>query len=285
MILNTDNISFRRKTPPVSLPELTQIAYLIKIEVIQMADYTVAAVDQALALLLLVAQAPGLGVSELAGRSGNTKARTFRLLYTLEKRKLVQRRGRAASYCLDVNALCLGVAAQEQVDLVRLARPYLLNFAASCNENVQIRVRDGLDSIRVDRWQCVHHERIATQAGSRRRLHAGASCKLLLAFAPDEVRHTLLADELPRYTELTIHQPIRLTQELKRIRQEGVSISCGEITRGISAFAIPILDRHQQVLAALSISGPTYRLQPRQSELMSSLSTAAATITVAIQSA
>ena len=137
-----------------------------------MTDYTVAAVDHALALLLLVAHSPGLGVSELAARSGNTKARTFRLLYTLEQRRLVQRRGRTAAYWLDVQALYLGIAAQEQVDLVRLARPYLLNLAAACNENVQIRVRDGLESVCVDRWQCVHHERIASRAGSRRRLHA-----------------------------------------------------------------------------------------------------------------
>jgi IclR family KDG regulon transcriptional repressor len=250
-----------------------------------MTDYTVAAVDQALALLGLVAQSPGLGVSELAVRSGNTKARTFRLLYTLEQRRLVQRRGRTATYGLGIQALYLGVAAQEQVDLVRLARPYLLDLAAACNENVQIRVRDGLESVCVDRWQCVHHERIVSRAGSRRRLHAGASCKLLLAFAPDEVRQTLLASDLPRYTELTIHQPSRLALELKRIRQEGVSSSCGEMTHGVSAFAYPILDRHQQVLAALSISGPTHRLQTRQPELIAALRTAAATITVAIQSA
>ncbi|MBV5291655.1 MAG: IclR family transcriptional regulator [Curvibacter lanceolatus] len=250
-----------------------------------MTDYTVAAVDHALALLLLVAHSPGLGVSELAARSGNTKARTFRLLYTLEQRRLVQRRGRTAAYWLDVQALYLGIAAQEQVDLVRLARPYLLNLAAACNENVQIRVRDGLESVCVDRWQCVHHERIASRAGSRRRLHAGASCKLLLAYAPEDVRQALMASELPRYTELTIHQPSRLALELKRIRQQGLSLSCGEMTRGVSAFAVPIFDRQQQVMAALSISGPTHRLQARQAELMASLNTAAATITVAIQSA
>lgn len=250
-----------------------------------MTDYTVSAVDEAMALLLLVAQYPGQGVSELALRSGNTKARTFRLLYTLEQRRLVQRRGRMAVYSLDVQALYLGVAAQEQVELVRLARPYLLNLAGACNENVQIRVRDGFESVCVDRWQCVHSERIASRAGSRRRLHAGASCKLLLAFAPDDIRQTLLAGELPRYTDFTIHQPSRLTHELKRIRQEGLSLSFGEITRGVCAYAAPILDRKQQVLAALSISGPSHRLQARQAELISALSTAASTITVAIQSA
>lgn len=60
-------------------------------------DYTVAAVDEAVKLLLLVAQQPGLGLSEVARRSGTGKARAFRLLTTLEQRDLVRRRGEPAT--------------------------------------------------------------------------------------------------------------------------------------------------------------------------------------------
>lgn len=57
-----------------------------------MTDYTISAVDEALALLLIVAQKPGLGVTELAKVSGNTKARAFRILFTLEQRNFVVRK-------------------------------------------------------------------------------------------------------------------------------------------------------------------------------------------------
>ena len=238
-------------------------------------DYTVSAVDEAVALMLLVAQNPGLGVSQLAQRSGNTKARTFRLLFTLEQRRLVTRMGKVPTYHLDVQALYLGVAAQEQVDLVGQTRPLLLALGGECHENVQLRVRDGLDSVCIDRWQSARDQPIRSQAGSRRRLHAGTSCTLLLAYAPEEVRQALFSSELPRYTPQTLTHRSRLTQEISRIHAEGYSVSMGEITPGFGAFAAPVRGKSGQVLAALSITGPMERLQASQAQLVAQLCSAA----------
>lgn len=234
-----------------------------------MTDYTIAAVDEALALLLQVAQNPGLGVTELSVRSGNTKARTFRLLYTLEQRNFVVRRGPRPCYYLDVQSLYIGVAAQEQIDFVRAARQHLLALGRVSNENVQLRVRDGLECVCVDHWQSTQSTRVKSEAGSRRSLHAGASCKLLLAFAPQEVRHALLGTDLPRYTPRTITQRSKLIQELNRIQTDGYATSDGEITVGVVAIAAPIYDANGQVIAALSIAGPEIRMQAQRQTYVS----------------
>ena len=226
-----------------------------------MTDYTIAAVDEALALLLQVAQNPGLGVTELSVRSGNTKARTFRLLFTLEQRNFVVRRGAGPTYFLDLQALYVGVAAQEQIDLVRVARNHLLDLGRATGENVQMRVRDGLDSVCIDHWQSNQSTRGKSEAGSRRRLHAGASCKLLLAFAPQEIRHALLGSDLPKYTPATITQRSKLIQELGRIQSEGYAVPEGEITTGTLAIAAPVYDKTAQVVATLSVAGPDSRMQ------------------------
>lgn len=233
-----------------------------------MPDYTIGAVDEALALLLQVAQNPGLGVTELAARSGNTKARTFRLLYTLEQRNFVVKRGSGTAYYMDTKALYLGVAAREQVLLTQAARTPLLALGREVNENVQLRVRDGLECICIDNWNSNHPGQVRSHAGSRRKLHAGASCKLLLAHAPADVRQALLGDELPRYSGTTITQRSRLVQELERIRTDGYAVSDGEITPGLMALAVPVLDPAGQVVAALSVSGPPARLQPRVQTLV-----------------
>ena len=123
-------------------------------------EYTVASVDEALSLLVHVASAPGLGVTELAKRSGNTKARAFRLLTTLEARGFVQRRGEEATYQLGYKTLLIGMAAQEQVSLVRQAERFMLQLGELFNENVQVRVRDGLNSVCVARWESTHDVRI-----------------------------------------------------------------------------------------------------------------------------
>lgn len=223
-------------------------------------DYTVDAVDKAMGLLFVVAHEPGLGVTELAKRSGNTKARAFRLLGTLENCGLVQRVGDSATYCLGVRALALGAAASEQISLTRLAKTYLPTLSARCNETVLLRVRDGLESITVARWESTHAVRIHTPLGDRRPLHVGASGKLLLAYAPKDVQDTVLGRELTRYTPATITNPAKLMKELAKVAKDGYSVSFAERTADTVSIAAPVRDVSGNVIAALSITGPVTRI-------------------------
>lgn len=233
-----------------------------------MSNYTIAAVDEALALMLLVAQNPGLGVTELARLSNNTKARTFRLLHTLEQRNFIVRRQPGPLHYLDVQSLYLGVAAQDQIALVRVGRVWLLELGRRTDENVQMRVRDGMECVCIDHWASPHSNPQRGGAGRRRKLHAGASSKLLLAHAPPDVRHAFLGGELPRYTPHTLTQRGKLAQELARIETDGYAVSEGEITESIMAIAAPIRDGQGRVVAALSVSGEHERLANRKSELI-----------------
>jgi IclR family KDG regulon transcriptional repressor len=225
-----------------------------------MTDYTVAAVDEALGLLLFVAQNPGLGVTELAERTGNTKARAFRLLFTLEQRGMVFKDALASTYSLGYKSLYLGVAAQEQVNLVRIAGSELRDIGAECNENVQLRVRDGLETVCVARWESTHAVRVHGNVGNRRPLHAGASGKILLAYAPEEVRQAVLSSNLLRFTEQTITQRSRLSQEIAKIVKLGYSVSISEISVDAVAVAAPVYDVSGNVVASLSIAGPSSRI-------------------------
>ncbi|AMO25304.1 IclR family transcriptional regulator [Ramlibacter tataouinensis] len=220
--------------------------------------YTVESVDEALGLLSLVAQAPGLGVTELSKRSGITKARAFRLLTTLEERGFVQRQAEAATYQLGSASLLIGMAAVEQVSLVRQAVKHLEQLGAKFNEDVQVRIRNGLETLCVARWESTHDLRFHTPIGSRRPLHAGASGKLLLAFAPEAVAAEILAADVPRYTPQTLSRT-KLSQELGRIRKQGYSVSHGEISADVVAIAAPVRDGSGQVIAAISIAAPASR--------------------------
>ena len=140
-------------------------------------DYTVDAVDKAIGLLNLVAQFPDLGVTELAKRSGNTKARAFRLLGTLELNGLVQRDANAA-YRLGNHMLYLGAAAKEQLSIVRVSSAIFDDMVRECNEGIQIRIREGTDSVCIARRDSTHDVRSLTAIGNRRPLYLGASGKL-----------------------------------------------------------------------------------------------------------
>lgn len=231
-------------------------------------EYTVAAVDEALGLLILVADHPGLGVTELAKRSGNTKARAFRLLCTLEQRGFVQRSGDAATYRLGHKSLLIGLAAREQVSLVHLAEKYMVRLGERFNENVQVRVRDGLHSLCVARWETTHELRIRSDIGHPRPLYAGASGKVLLAYAPEEIRQAVLSSEMERFTPSTIHQRSKLSQDLAKIKAQGYSISIGEVVPEVVAVAAPVWDSAGIVNATLSIAVPASRAPAEGLELL-----------------
>lgn len=223
-------------------------------------SYTVEAVSKAMELLFVVAEHPGLGVTELAKRSGNTKARAFRLLGTLEESGLVRRKEPLATYSLGYRALFLGVAAQNQVQLSQLGQSLLPAIGESCGESVLVTVREGAETLCIAWWDAPHAIRVHSEMSERRPLYVGASSKLLLAYAPEELQESVLNDERKRYTSSTIVGRTQLKQAIKKIREVGYSISHGEKSADTVALAVPILDARGEVVACLSMTAPASRM-------------------------
>ncbi|WP_034381889.1 IclR family transcriptional regulator [Herbaspirillum sp. CF444] len=221
--------------------------------------YTVDAVLKAMELLFLVAEQDGKGVTELAKGSGNTKARAFRLLTTLEESGLVRRQMPMATYSLGYRALIIGAAAQNQLSLLQVANEILASVGSECNESVLVRIRDGLETICIAWWDAPHAVRVHTQLGTRRPLGVGASGKLLLAYAPEDVQAQLLAGDLKKYTDKTLTKRSEIKKELKKIIEEGVSISESERTAEMVAISAPVRDASGAVVASLSMSAPASR--------------------------
>jgi IclR family transcriptional regulator, KDG regulon repressor len=238
-------------------------------------DYTVAAVDEAIKLLFLVAGQPGLGLTELAKRSGITKARAFRLLTTLEQRDLVKRRGDPVTYCLSFQALHLGAAAHAQNDLLQCVREPIERLGRRFNETVAVRVRDGLETVSIARWESTQSLRVHGEVGQRHILWAGASSKVLLAFAPAEVLEAVLAQDRERFTSKTLVSKAALLAEVKLVRQQDYAVSVGERVADTAAIAVPIRDGSSGVVAALVLSMPATRLKAREAEFLEVLRTEA----------
>ncbi len=234
-------------------------------------EYTVAAVREALSVLMIIAHNPGLGVTEISKRSGNTKARTFRMLATLEQASFVQRDTDATTYSLGPIALVLGLAAREQVGVTKLASRYLESLQAEFNETVAVVVRDELEAVTVAQNHSTHDVRVQTPLGRRRALHAGASGKVLLAFASAEVRNAVLDGELERFSPGTITSKTKLKQELKRVFEQGYAQSNGEVAADVVAVAAPIFYADGQVLATLSMSIPVGRVPADMSVIIQKL--------------
>ncbi|HWL80406.1 MAG TPA: IclR family transcriptional regulator [Roseomonas sp.] len=223
-------------------------------------DYTIAAVDRALALLEAVADHPGTGLSELARLTGSTKTLAFRMASTLEARGYLLKDEETRGYTLGHKPLLLAEKMQHQMPLLRVANPVLDDLVARTRENVSLLVRDGLQSVCVGIRQSPQPIRLYAELGRQGPLHVGGGPKLLLAFAPEEVQAAVAAGPLERFTPETITDGERLRDVLERIRAQGYNVSHGDQDAGAFSIAAPVRDHLGRVIASLSVAGPQSRL-------------------------
>lgn len=222
--------------------------------------YTVDAVDKAMAVLMTVAREPDLGLSEIARRSGELKARTFRLLRTLEARGMVVCRESDRTYRLGYNALALGGLARRQVELFQRARPVLIRLGREVVETIQLRVRDGDHTMCIASWEPSRENKVSAQIGCHRPIHAGSG-KLFLAHCDAEFQDRLLSEPLRRLTERTTVDPNDLRRQLRTIIDQGYAVTYGEVEVGYVSVCAPVFGADGQMAAAINLAAPDSRMQ------------------------
>jgi IclR family KDG regulon transcriptional repressor len=197
--------------------------------------YVIEAADRALMLLELLAQHPDLGVTEIAERMDVSKTLAFRLLHTLERRDFVVRDSTRRTSALGYKLLHLAEKVESHSLIVGATKSLMDELGTLCDEDVNLFVRLGTNSLCLAARPSVHQVRVYPQVGLRLHLHAGGASPLLLAHAPEEVREAVLAGELKKLTPVTLTDPVKLRQRLDRIRRDGFHISRGDVDRGASS--------------------------------------------------
>ena len=126
--------------------------------------------------------------------------------------------------------------------------------------------------------------RIFTQVGARVPLYCTAVGKILLAYMTErEQEEYFKTSELIARTRNTITDPIQLMREFSSIKRDGYSIDDEETELGVRCIAAPVRDHAGDVVAAISVSGPSTRLtNPKIRELEPLLKAAALEISRSI---
>jgi DNA-binding IclR family transcriptional regulator len=228
----------------------------------------VQSVDRAITILEVLARLGEVGVTELAAELSVHKSTAFRLVSTLEARGLVEQAGERGKYRLGVGLLRLAGATTARLDVVQEARPICKSLAASTGETVNIAVLSESSALYLDQVAGSSALQPHNWVGQHIPLHATSNGKVLLSSLSaerlDEVLHGL-----PAYTELTITKRSALRGELDVVREQGYAVAVDELEVGLTAIAAPIRNAHGDVIASLSVSGPTFRLgEARVKELV-----------------
>lgn len=224
----------------------------------------VRSVDRAVSVLEILAARGEVGITELAEELGVHKSTASRLVSALQRRGLLEQLGDRGKYVLGFGIVRLAASATGRMDLARLGQPTCQQLADLLGETVNLAVHDGEAAINLA--QEFGTSTVTTQnwVGRRTPLHATSAGKVLLAHMDEAERRPILRRRLTRFTPDTITEVAALRTELTRVVDEGHARSFEEFEVGLHAVAVPVWAYSGGVVAALSASGPAYRLPRRR---------------------
>ena len=206
----------------------------------------------------------GLGVREVARRLDVHASTSSRLLATLAAGGLVDRDEATGRYRIGARIVGLAAAAVGRLPVVSQARPELEHLSSASAETVNLAIRDGRHVVYVDQVTPAQTVVMASWVGRRSPVHASSSGKVLLAFGRLDVEAAVRAlGRLERLTDRTVTDPKRLLETLRQVRRQGYAASAGELEDGLVTIAAPVVVDGVGA-AAISVSGPSYRLPARE---------------------
>jgi DNA-binding IclR family transcriptional regulator len=185
----------------------------------------------------------GISVKELSAKVELPKGTTHRLLLGF---KLVE----------------LGNLLINQLDFRNEARPFMLKLAEKTGETIHLVILDQNEALYIEKVSLNQTGlQMMSRVGLRIPIHSSSVGKILAAYlAEDELDQIVKARGLPRRTQNTITNRTRFKEHLQDVRDKGYAVDDEENEKGIRCVAAPIRNENREVIAAMSISGPSIRL-------------------------
>ncbi len=220
----------------------------------------VQSVDRAITILEILAREGEAGVTTIAGELGVHKSTAFRLIATLEARRLVEQSEDRRKYRIGIGLVGMAHSTAARTDLVQVARPVCRDLATATGETVNIAVLVDSSALYLDQIAGSSALQPHNWVGQRIPLHATSNGKVLLAHLERREVDALLP-HLEPHTPRTITRRATLHRELAEVRERGFAVAVDELEEGLTAVAAPVRDAHGEVAAAISVSGSTYRME------------------------
>jgi DNA-binding IclR family transcriptional regulator len=202
-----------------------------------------------------------LGTAAFAARLDVHKSTASRLAATLVAAGVLERAPNGDGFRLGTEIARLGLLALGAHGLVDRARPVMDRLARESGESVVLSVPAGIEAIDVAQADSPYVVGASTWTGRRTPLHASSDGKVFLAFGAETLPDDYV---LERVAPRTVADRAALERELARVRRDGFARALGDLEPGLNGVAAPIFNGAGDCVAALSVSGPEYRIPARR---------------------
>lgn len=202
-----------------------------------------------------------VNLKQLATETRLHPSTTHRILSVMVDNRLVDRI-EPGTYRLGIRLLELGSLVKSRISVRQEALPHMQQLHQELGETVNLSVRHDDEVVYIERTSGNSSMmRVVHIIGARAPLHITAVGKLFLAEdGPDQCAEYAQRTGLPRYTDNTLTDPDSLARELEKIRRQGYALDDEEAEKGVSCIGAGIFNDEGRLVAGLSVSAPSDRL-------------------------
>ncbi len=197
---------------------------------------------------------PRLRLKEIAAATGINQATAYRMLNTLKEFNLIEQQD--GYYSLGRGFLKYEGIVLNSMEIRRTSLPFLEELSNNLKVNANLAVLDDNEVVYVARAETPYCAYGYFHIGMRRPIHCTALGKVLTCNTPEIAREAFKRG-VKRYTLTTITDEKAFMKELEQVRLQGYAMDREEWSNGINCIAAPIYDAAGNVVAGISISGPT----------------------------
>lgn len=202
-----------------------------------------------------------MSAAELAAAVSEPVSSTYRLLTSLMESDWVAPGTRRGLYRLGFFFMRIGAVVEEDVDIRERALPTLRDFLETTGETSYLCVRRGSSAVCIERLDGLAARSLELRIGASLPLVLGGAPRAILAFMPEEERRPLIAESMAEAAARGhVVDPVELEESLTHIREQGYSISDGDVTPGVGALGAPVFNQRHELVGAVSVSGVRDRL-------------------------
>ena len=237
----------------------------------------VQSVDRAITVMEFLSDRVSSGVTEVANELNIHKSTAHRLLATLKDRGLVEQDTATEKYRLGVGLVLLANSVTADLDIAQCSRPVCDRLAEKTRETATVAVLEGDDGIIIHQSTPSFSALNVDWSGMHTPLHATAAGKVFLHHMPEDQQRHITKETLQSYTPNTLTNTSALLEELRVGQDDGYWHTVEELETGLNAVAAPIQGADGEILAAISVSGPAFRLSPESFSEIGALCQRAAT--------
>lgn len=203
---------------------------------------------------------PEKRISDLAVSLGLSKSTVSRLMATLASEGFVNKDPVTKKYRLGLSILALSGIITSNFEISKEAGPIVNKLVNELGETAHLAILEGIDTVYIHKSECNNPVKVLTHLGKRNPAYCTSSGKVLLAYSDNKIFNEIIENGLKRYAKNTIINPDMLHSELKKIKEQGYSLSKDELLDGVTSIAAPLRDFTGNVVAAITVTGPNQRI-------------------------